>query len=48
MRKYGDRIAKPNAKGVKNFTPEKAKEDLAKFEKDLAKFKPLKFLLKDK
>jgi hypothetical protein len=48
MKKYGDRIAKPKAKGVENFTPEKAKEDLNKFEKDLTEFKPVKFLLKDK
>ncbi len=48
MRKYGDRIAKPKAKGVENFTPEKAKEDLDKFEKDLSNFIPVKFLLKDK
>lgn len=48
MSKYGDRIAKPKAKGVKEFTPEKAKEDLKRFEKELDKFKPVKFLLKDK
>lgn len=48
MGKYGDRIAKPKAKGVKDFTPEKAKVDLKKIEKELDAFIPVKFLLKDK
>ena len=48
MSKYGDRIAHSKAKGVKNFTPEKAEADLKKIEKELDTFIPVKFLLKDK